>query len=215
MESIFDAPLYDNDLLKLCVRFAHDLLFMALVVRYGLKRNGTNPEFAFAAVMLNITIFFICFTLKKLELGMGMAIGLFAVFGVLRYRTEPISTKEMTYLFILIGIAIMNSLANKKTSYAELLSVNLVLFGAAVLKERMIRLSPKPTESAGPKKPPKYTVVYDKIDMLAPSRREALLEDLHQRTGLDIERLQVGEIDLTTSTARLTIWYEDPQQSQT
>ena len=86
-------------------------------------------------MVLNVVVFFICFTMKKLDLGLGMALGLFAIFGVLRYRTDAIRTKEMTYLFVVIGLAVINALSNKKTSYVELLAVNFAIFGAVMLKE--------------------------------------------------------------------------------
>ncbi|MGC6460906.1 MAG: DUF4956 domain-containing protein, partial [Pirellulaceae bacterium] len=96
-----EVPIFDDDLYKLLVRLAINLFFMILVVRLTVLPNQRDREFAFTAVMLNITVFFICFTLKKLELGLGMALGLFAIFGVLRYRTDTLRTKEMTYLFML------------------------------------------------------------------------------------------------------------------
>src|SRR5262245_39867828 len=118
-----DLPLYDPDITKLALRFAHNLFFLALIVRFALIPNGREREFTFTAVMLNIVVFFICFTMKKLDIGLGMALGLFAIFGVLRYRTDAIRTKEMTYLFIVIAIAVINAVTNKKTSYAEFLAV--------------------------------------------------------------------------------------------
>ncbi len=212
MNYYFEAPLYDDDLLKLGARFAHDVFFLALVVQFGLKRNNeTNPDFAFTAVLLNITVFFICFTLKKLELGLGMAIGLFAIFGVLRYRTDTIRAKEMTYLFVVIGIAIVNSLTNSKTSYLELLAVNGILVAAVLLKEQLVgraiaAIPPTPKK----KKLPKQTLIYDNLQLLAPERRNALIEDLYQRTGLRVTEVQIGEIDLTTETVRLSVEYEQP-----
>ncbi len=212
MNYYFDAPLYDDDLLKLGARFAHDVFFLALVVQFGLKRNNeTNPDFAFTAVLLNITVFFICFTLKKLDLGLGMAIGLFAIFGVLRYRTDTIRAKEMTYLFVVIGIAIVNSLTNNKTSYLELLAVNGILVAAVLLKEQLVgraiaAIPPTPPK----KKKPKQTLIYDNLQLLAPERRNALIEDLYQRTGLRVTDVQIGEIDLTTGTVQLSVEYEQP-----
>ena len=119
-----EIPLFDDDIFKMLVRFGFNLVFLILLVRFAIYPNRRDREFAFTAVMLNITVFFICFTLKKFELGLGMALGLFAIFGVLRYRTAAISTKAMTYLFIVIGIGVINALSNKKTSYAELVAVN-------------------------------------------------------------------------------------------
>ena len=214
IEYFIDAPFYDDDLLKLAVRFAHDLFFLGLVVYFGLKPGKrSDPEFAFTAVLLNVTVFFICFTLKKLDLGLGMAIGLFAIFGVLRYRTDTIRAKEMTYLFVVIGIAIVNALTNKKTSYLELLAVNGILFGAVLFKEylvtRLIAASPPPAPIQKPRRPPRQTLIYDNLQLLASEHRDALIEDLRRRTGLHVTEVQIGEIDLTTSTVRLGVSYEE------
>ncbi|TWU35333.1 hypothetical protein Q31b_54290 [Novipirellula aureliae] len=152
-----EVPLFDDDLFKLGVRFLFNLTFlfllMWLAIMPGLK---SKSEFAFSAVMMNIMVFFICFTLKKLEIELGMAIGLFAIFGVLRFRTDAIRTKEMTYLFILIGIAVINSLSNKKTSYAELILVNFVILIGSILMERVVRKPPKiakPSRNGSPDPP--------------------------------------------------------------
>ena len=206
-----EAPLYDDDLAKLAFRFAHDLFFLALVVRYALVPNSREREFVFTAVVLNVVVFFICFTMKKLDLGLGMALGLFAIFGVLRYRTDAIRTKEMTYLFVVIGLAVINALSNKKTSYAELLAVNFAIVAAVMWKERYLSQAPavdRPTKNGNKTKPTKVTIDYDNLELLAPERRTALVEDLRRRTGIEAARVEVENIDLRTASARLSIWYE-------
>eukprot|EP00913_Durusdinium_trenchii_P022851 g21455.t1 len=130
-----EVPIYDDDIFKLLVRLAIDLTFLSVIVVFAIYPNQREREFAFTAVMLNVIVFFICFTMKKLELDLGLALGLFAVFGVLRYRTDAIRPKEMTYLFLVMGIAVINSLSNTKTSYAEIVLVNSLIFLAAMLKE--------------------------------------------------------------------------------
>ena len=143
-----EVPLFDDDIYKLAVRFLLNVFFMVLIVRFAILPGKSNREFAFTAVMMNVTAFFICFSLKKLELELGMALGLFAIFGVLRYRTDAIRTKEMTYLFILLGIAVINALSNRKTSYAEILAINCVIFAVTMLKECMTRSVEAPPETA-------------------------------------------------------------------
>jgi len=195
-----ETPFFDEDIYKMGVRFALNIFFLSLIVVFAVYPTQRRREFAFTAVMMNITVFFICFTLKKLELQLGMAIGLFAIFGVLRYRTDAIRVKEMTYLFIVIGIAVVNSLSNKKTSYLELLTVNTVIFAAALIKEYAVS-----RETIR-----KVTVQYDNLDMLGYQRRIELLDDLSKRTGIDVLRVQIRNIDLRKSVATLTIFYEDP-----
>lgn len=225
-----EVPIFDDDIYKLLVRFAINLFFMILVVTLTVLPNQRDREFAFTAVMLNITVFFICFTLKKLELGLGMALGLFAIFGVLRYRTDAIRTKEMTYLFMLIGLAVINSLSNRKTSYVELVAVNTTILVAAMVKESLMsRLlskdkadpnSKKETESGSKRnsengigKPKKTTLTYDRLTLLAESQRLELIADIRERIGVDVVKLQIQKIDLKESLATLTIWYHDRDET--
>ncbi len=216
-----EVPLYDDDLIKLLVRFTIDLVFLSLIMAFVIYPTQRRREFVFTAVMLNITVFFICFTLKKLEIDIGMALGLFAIFGVLRYRTDAICPKEMTYLFIVIGIAVINSLSNKKTSYAEIATVNLMIFFAAMLQEwivvRTLPADPRKKEkqekvdngNAKIEKGTKYTIQYDKPERLGEPDREVLLADLRERTGLNITRVQIKNIDLQQNIATLNVWSDD------
>lgn len=207
---ILETPLYDDDFIKLTVRFAWNLLFLMLIVRFALHPNRTEREFTFTAVILNITVFFICFTLKKLDIGLGMALGLFAIFGVLRYRTDAIRTKEMTYLFLLIGIAVINSLSGKQTSYLELLAVNSTMLIAAMCTERVLAKALFEAQSLNARKPKvkqvkRQTVEYDRIELLAPERYDELLADLRARTGLPVVKVQVKTIDLRLGGASLVL----------
>lgn len=232
-----EVPIFDTDLFKLLVRFGLNLFFLTLIVVFGIYPSQRQREFAFTAVMLNIVVFFICFTMKKLQLDLGLALGLFAVFGVLRYRTDSIRPKEMTYLFIVIGIAVINSLANKKTSYAEVLLVNSVIFASTMLKERVVgsisknnkaenaiaKEEPPPGENGNGKsskkdKRPKYTVEYDRLEWLGDDHRETLIADLRQRTGLDVVQFEIKTIDLPNNKVTLTIWVQPattPQDNET
>lgn len=219
-----DVPLFDDDVYKLLMRFAIDVFFLTLIVAFAIYPRQSEREFAFTAVMLNVIVFFICFTMKKLELDLGLALGLFAVFGVLRYRTDSLRPKEMTYLFIVIGIGVINSLSNKKTSYAEIAIVNSLVFSTAMLKEWFVgRGMPNgnangiASSKGGKKKsnamasPPKFTIEYDRLELLRESERENLLNDLRERTGLEIHRVDVKSISLRENFATLTIW-TTPQQ---
>ena len=213
MTDLLDIPLYDDDLAKLAFRFAHNAIFLALVIRFAWhpgRPGSRDREFAFATVMLNITVFVICFTMKKLDLSLGMALGLFAIFGVLRYRTDAIRTKDMTYLFIAIGLAIVNALTSKQTSYLELLSVNVAIVAAAIVGERLIAgwargVSADPDSADARSR--KQTVEYDRLDLLAPDRLEDLLDDLRHRTHLPIDRVRIVAVDLPDGRATLSVWY--------
>ncbi|MCD0460579.1 DUF4956 domain-containing protein [Roseiconus lacunae] len=226
-----EVPLYDDDIFKLLVRLAIDLFFLSLITVFAIYPGQRERDFAFTAVMLNLIVFFICFTMKKLELDLGLALGLFAVFGVLRYRTDAIRPKEMTYLFIVIGIGVINSLSNKKTSYAEIMLVNSLIFAGMMLKEWIVGRdrngagesqngqviakngSNKPKneavgngQSGKAFKASKLTIEYDRIEWLGDSHRGNLMADLRERTGLDITKLEIKTVDLVLNKATLTIW---------
>lgn len=219
-----EIPLFDDDVYKLGVRFSINLVFLILLLVFAIQPNQREREFAFSAVMMNVTVFFICFTLKKLDIGLGMALGLFAIFGILRYRADAISTKEMTYLFIVIGVAVINSLSNKKTSYVELFLVNFVIIGVAMLKETILFRSWKTQQETQAKeaiaksnrvrKLNKLTVNYDRLEWLGPEHQGALLADLTRRTGMEVEKFRVQNVDLQQNIAMLQIWVSDPNEDK-
>lgn len=202
-----EVPLFDDDLFKLLVRFVFNIVFLSAVVGLAIYPAEQKRDFAFTVTMMNIMVFFICFTLKKLDLGLGMALGLFAVFAVLRFRTDSIRTKEMSYLFVVIGIAVLNSLSNKKTSYAELLAVNSIILISSIGMERFCARGRQPVpEPKGPKPP---SVTYGNMDLIQPARRPELLVDLCARTGFNVIDVRVKSIDLKKSTAQLTLICDD------
>jgi Domain of unknown function (DUF4956) len=218
-----EVPIFDDDIYKMLVRFGINILFLSLMVILAIRPMQREREFAFTAVMMNVMVFFLCFSLKKLDIGLGMALGLFAIFGVLRYRTDAMGIKEMTYLFIVIGIAVINALSNKSTSYVEVATINLLVLFSAILKERIVgrdKANDANLERNGngngksdsiknegkTDKLPKYTVDYDNLEWLGTQHRETLLADLRQRTGMEIVKVQVDHIDLLKKKATLIVW---------
>jgi hypothetical protein len=166
------------------------------------RPRNKDKSFAFTFLLLNVMVFFTCFAMKKLELELGMALGLFAIFGILRYRTDTVPVKEMTYLFVIVGVAVINALSNKKTSYAELAVTNLVVIGMAFTLERAF-----PAEEKNPLLM-KQSMVYDNLLLLDPTKREALIQDIRERTGLVATDIKVGKIDLQKGTASITVHHE-------
>jgi len=133
----FDVPLFDDDFYKMLFRFSLNIIVLTIIIRFLYYKYTKKQEYLFTYYMIGIIVFFICFTLKKFELDLGMALGLFAIFGILRYRTSTIEIKEMTYLFIVIGVSVINSLANKKMSLAELFLANAIVVFSIVTIERL------------------------------------------------------------------------------
>jgi len=196
-------PIYDKDVIKLIFRFALNMFAVTLIGRYIYYPISKRKDYLFTYIMISLITFFICFTLKKFDLGLGMALGLFAIFGIIRYRTDPIPIKEMTYLFIIIGISVINALANKKMSYVELGFTNLVTIIVTYCLERVWLLKHEAYKS----------IVYEKIALIKASEYDALKNDLEDRTGLNINRVEVGKIDFLRDTANVKIFYFEDEQN--
>jgi hypothetical protein len=146
-----------------------------------------------------------CFLLESVKVEMGFALGLFAVFGIIRYRTDAIPIKEMTYLFIVIGMSVMNALINKKITLAELFFANSAILALTYGLEKVWLLRHESQK----------LIVYERIDLIQQGRREELIADLQTRTGIKINRLEIGKIDFLRDTVMLKIYfYEDQQDSQ-
>lgn len=184
-----------NDWVRLASRLALDLVFAWFVIRRIHFRRYRNHDLAFTYLLFNVITFSVCFLLRKVPIELGFALGLFAVFGILRYRTEPIRTRDLTYLFVVIGIAILNAVANKKVSFVELVTLDIVIVGLTWAM------------STGPFGGGEEThlVVYDNLALLGPGRRAELLADLTGRTGLDVVSVDVDSLNLLNDTAKLNI----------
>jgi hypothetical protein len=197
MEFLY-IPFFDDDFYKMMFRFLINITFLSIIIRGLYFKSSERKDYLFTYYMIGIIVFFLCFTLKKYELDIGMALGLFAIFGIIRYRTDTIPIKEMTYLFVVIGVSVVNSLANQKMSYAEILSGNLLIVGAIFIMERMWRVNNEDSK----------TIVYEKIENVKPSNHKLLKEDLEERTGLSIKRIDVQSIDFLKDTALVIIHYD-------
>ena len=193
-----DIPLFDDDFYKMILRFFINLFFLTAIVKYIYHKNNQDKDYFFTFYAIGIVVFFLCFTLKKYELDLGMALGLFAIFGILRYRTVPLDVKEMTYLFVIIGISVMNALSNKKMSYIEIITANsAIVFGLYWLELYWISnflLSKK--------------IVYETIENIHPDNHEKLKKDLEQRLGVEIHDLEIGDVNFLRDTAQIKIRYK-------
>jgi apolipoprotein N-acyltransferase len=182
---------------ELIFRFILNLTVVVYIVRYLYYPVTRRKDYLFSFLLISILVFLICFLLESVKLQIGFAFGLFAIFGILRYRTNSIPIKEMTYLFILLGISVINALVNKKTSWAELLFTNAALVIIIYGLERLWLLKHESSKN----------IIYERVDMNAPEKREELKKDLEARTGLKINRVEIGRIDYLRDTTRIIIYY--------
>ena len=192
------TPLFDSeDFWKLITKTVFNLIIITVIVRYIYYPVTKNKDYLFTYFLISLTVFLLCVLLDSVKLQLGFALGLFAIFGIIRYRTDPIPIKEMTYLFLVIGVSVVNALANKKISHAELIFANLMIVFVTFGMERIWLLKGESRKN----------VIYEKIELIVPERREELLVDLKERTGIDIIRVEVRRIDFLKDTANLRIFY--------
>ncbi len=194
IEELFDP----EDTLKLVVRLALDLAFTWMIVgRIYARLNPHNRDFILTYYVFNVITFSLCILLRKVPMELGFALGLFAVFGILRYRTEAIRLRDLTYMFIVIGIAILNGVANKKISLVELLIAHGVIVGITAAIELPAR-----HRTVG-----HLPVHYDQLALLQPGREAELHADLQKRTGFPVHRVHVHTIDLLRDAAEITAYF--------
>lgn len=196
---LFDIQMINlNDSAELLIRFCFNSLVLFTLIKILYARNSNRKDFFFSYFAIGITVFLLCFLLESVKLELGFALGLFAVFGIIRYRTDAIPIKEMTYLFVVIGISVINALANKKISYTELLVTNLAIITAIYILEKILRLRQENSKE----------IIYEKIGNVHLDKEPELLDDLKARTGIAIKRFEVRKIDFLHDTAKITIFYD-------
>ncbi|HEY9115669.1 MAG TPA: DUF4956 domain-containing protein [Bacteroidales bacterium] len=183
-----------NDLL---IRFIFNTILIFIVVHVIYSRNSKRKDFYFSYLAIGVVVFFLSSLLNNVKLELGFALGLFAIFGIIRYRTDAIPIKEMTYLFIVIGISVINALANKKISYTELAFTNAaIVFGLWILEKRLML-----------KQEGSIKLIYEKIENMHIKNEQILLADLKDRTGIDIARYEIVKIDFLKDIAELRLYF--------
>ena len=186
-----------EDFVELLMRFAFTMSIIYVIVKKIYYPRSLRRDYLFTYFLISLIVFFLCILLDNVKLQLGFALGLFAIFGIIRYRTDPIPIKEMTYLFIVIGIAVINALANKKVSYSELLFTNFAILAVVWVLESVWFIRHETQK----------IIQYEKIELIKPEQREELIADLEARTGLIINRIKIEKIDFLKDTARIIIFY--------
>lgn len=182
---------------KFFIRLAINFASVFLLIRFIYFRRYKSSENFFTFFIFNLIIFLITFILNKSDMSMGAAFGLFAVFSMLRYRTEGISTKDMTYLFLVIAMGLITALS--KGTWFELLFINLIIILFTYLLESSFLM----------KKEVSKTIQYENIEMIQPEFRTELQADLEKRMGIKINRIVIGKVDFLKDTAVIRIYYNE------
>lgn len=197
--TLMGVPVLDTrGLVEMLVRFVLNLLAVGCIVRFFYYPKSFRRDYYFTFMLISVSIFMLVFYMEGAKLKVGAALGLFAIFGIIRYRTEAIPIREMTYLFFVVALSVINGMA-EEMSIIELMIPNVIFVLVAWLFEssRLVRHVPS-----------KY-VCYDNISLITPERREELIADLKRRTGLNVIRVEIGTIDFLRDSALLKIYYDD------
>jgi hypothetical protein len=192
---IIDFPSF----LELVGRFALNMAVILILVRWLYYSTTRRKDYLFTYVLISTLIFLLCYLLASVKLQIGFALGLFAIFGIIRYRTSSIPIKEMTYLFLVIGVSIINALADTKTSVVEVLFTNFVIIAITFCMEKIWLLKHELSK----------TVIYEKIELIKPEKHQDLMDDLKERTGIkNIKRIEIGKIDFLKDTCTIQIYFD-------
>lgn len=195
---IFNTDILNaEDLINLVSRFGFNLIVSLILVRILYYKGSRRKDYLFTYMMFSTVIFLLCFLLENVKLELGFALGLFAIFGIIRYRTSTIPIKEMTYLFIIIGVSVINALANNNISYGELVFTNVAIVSIVWGFERIWLLKHESTKM----------ILYEKIELVKPENYNLLIQDLIKRTGLNVNRVEIGKINFMRDTAEIKIFY--------
>ncbi|MBR1547789.1 MAG: DUF4956 domain-containing protein [Prevotella sp.] len=196
-----DIFAFSQDYWAMIIRFAICVVVNWIIIDRLYYVKSRRRDFFFTFMLISVAIFFIVFFMifvledMKGKTSMGIGIGLFGIFSIMRYRTDTMPVREMTYLFVTICLSVVNALA-VNMSYAELITTNVIVILAVWLCEQ--RLQPQPTK----------LIQYDRIELVKPERRAELIADLEQRLGLKVLKVDVGAIDFLRDMAVLRINYD-------
>lgn len=191
----------ETSLLSIMTRFIGNLFVMFILIRVIYYRFSRKEEYLFSFFMMGIIIFLLCSLLQTVDIQLGLALGLFAIFAILRFRTVNYTAKDMTYIFTVIGVSVINSQANIPPPLLGAVIVNSVILLAAYFLENFLKkraLTP-------------LLMVYNKLHLLKPGSREELIKDLSAHTGQNVEKVSVRKIDINKGTAEVEVFYLDKE----
>jgi hypothetical protein len=191
----------DSHLFEFLTRILLNTGVTLLVIRFIYYPVTRRKDFFFTFVLMSIVVFLLVYLLGDAQIEMGFAFGMFAIFGIIRYRTNPIPTKEMTYLFVVIGISVINAITNEELSMLEVIIANSFIVLVTYILEK-IWLTKQDISK---------TITYERIELIKPERSDELLLDLRERTGLDIHRVEIGNIDFLRDVVKIRVFFYAPK----
>ncbi len=201
-----ETPLIDMaDLWQLLFRFVFNFIVVGIIIHFFYSPKSKRWDYYFTFTLISISVFFLIFLLGSVKLKIGFALGIFAIFGIIRYRTESVPIREMTYLFTITALSVINALSIQ-VGLTEMLVTNAIFLLVTSLLESERWL--KHTSSK--------LILYDRIQLITPDKREELIADLSARTGLHIQKIEIGHIDFLRDAAFIKVYYEsDSRETNT
>lgn len=199
MENFMDGNVASQatDYTEMVSRFGINLLAIVILVRFIYYTTHKNKEFLFTFFLFNLLNFLICILLSTTKIKIGFAFGLFAIFSIMRYRTVTVPVKEMGYFFVCVALGIINSLATVDDNYIVLIACNVFILGLTLLLDKFVSLTHENVKE----------IVYERIDLIKPERRDEMTKDLIDRTGLPIHRIEIKNINFLRDVAYVNIFY--------
>ena len=209
--NLIGLTLFDpQHFISLVMRFVINLVVVTIIARCFYYPHSRRRDYMFIFILMSLSIFLLVSLMEGDGMNLGAAMGLFAIFGIMRFRTEAVPIREMTYLFMLIAVSVVNALCraeyHPKADYWDgfglvtIVFVNLVFVGMAWLFESSKLVSASCS---------KY-IKYDNVALIAPEKREELIADLEKRTGLKIQRIEIGLVDFLKDACLIRIFYDEP-----
>ena len=204
MEHLFSVGFADT-----LIRFVVCLLVNWFIVQFLYFKKSGRRDFYFTFVIISVAIFFLVYLMMGMDRGkatMGVGLGLFGIFSIMRYRTDSMPVREMTYLFVVVCLSVVHAMADSLgvnnsgdmvgTPIFELIAIDLITIAAIIVFERTLKVDPT------------KLIQYDRIELIKPEKRQELVEDLEKRTGLKINKVEVGAIDFLRDMAMLRVHYD-------
>ena len=194
-----DALFHGNSLWSLLIRFVMNLGFLFILIKLLYFRYTKKEKFLFTFFLIGVTVFFICSILKDITIDVGIGLGLFAIFTILRFRTRNFSVKDMAYIFTTIGISVINSVNTPSITFIGFCIINTIIILTAFILEEYLK-----NNSFS-----KFSIFYDNLDLLKPGSNHKLIKDLSARTGHDILKVRIRYIDLKREIAHLDVYFKE------
>lgn len=193
----------ENDLTNILGRFMLNMAVIFVLVRIIYYRYERSEEFLFSFFLMGIIVFFICSILESVNIQLGMGLGLFAIFSILRFRTVNYSVKDMTYVFVVIGISVINSLGNIDPPVVSAIVINSIILVIAYILELFYQ---KNSMSS-------LIIIYNKLELLVPALKDELLKDLSLHTGCDIKKIKIRRINVSNGNSEVEVYFRNKDRS--